>query len=113
MAFTVAFVRTPPVQLHEVNREVVVDLTFDTSYDLTNGESLLPADVGLNSIDAFIPHGPATETGTGGAIQVRYDYTSKSVRAYWDNSAAAAKHIQVANATNLSAYTVRVTIQGR
>lgn len=104
MALTVTTVRRT---VYGNRRVVIADVTFDSSY-LTGGESLTPSDLGLTAVDRI-----DAGVSTGGYVIV-YDHTNSKLMAFQgDNTnAAAAPLIQVPNATNLSAVSVRVDAIG-
>lgn len=84
----------------------IYDVTFDNSYP-TGGESLTPADLGLNHIEAIIAE--------GGAYNFGYDYTNEKLKAFYGNNDAASDGplVEVANATDLSSVSTRIVVIGR
>lgn len=122
MAFTIANVSSPNALQLEGEllgmKARVVDLTFDSSYDNTNGEVLNASDLGWNLIFGIIwirmPYDSTnklafTAEGIPNAAQ-----TSLSIRAQEYNGAAAglARLQDVGNATNLSTFTGRAIVVG-
>jgi hypothetical protein len=97
----------------EGNKRVrVYDVTFDSSY-ATGGESLLASDVGLKKV-INVPDALAkNSTGTSG-VPVVYDYANSKLQAYrYDGSSAGKAFLEeVANAVDLSTFTVRLTFIG-
>lgn len=90
------------------NRNVYIcDVDFDASYP-TGGESLTPANVGLQQFDLVLASNDA-------GFVFEFNYTDNLLLAYYaDNDAGAdGALIQVANATDLSANTnIRTLIIG-
>ena len=92
-------------------------ITFDSSYP-TGGESLTAADFGLRRLFEVRPHGLfRTSSGTT-AISVDYDHTNSKLLAYRGIDPANAGGAQVpwqevANTTDLSAFSGRVTAIGQ
>jgi hypothetical protein len=98
-------------------KNVVADLTFDSSYD-DNGESLTAADVGMRKLEEVIPHGPFRKSDGSDAVLVSYDHTNSKLVAFRGKDPANAGGAdvpfpEVANTTNLGSYSGRVTFVGR
>lgn len=88
----------------------VYDVTFDSVYP-TGGESLTPADVGLNRI-LKCSDGTA-RNGTTGALPVTYDYAnSKLIAWYGDNNNTNDGPLVENATTDISAYSVRLEFVG-
>lgn len=115
MAFTIASVSN--ADYVSGNKKVKVrTLTFDSSY-ATGGESLTPSEVGLKVITECKPHGPFRTSSGSTAISVSYDYTNSKMFAYRTkdpgNAGGADVPLQeVANTTDLSTFSGRVTFVG-
>lgn len=96
------------------NKRVKVrEIEFDNNYP-TGGESLTPADVGLEVIEQFIPHGPAANSdGTGGtlSVSVRYDHSTSKLQAF-ESGADGAVEPEKGDTESLADYLVRATIVG-
>ena len=88
-------------------------ITFDSSY-ADNGEPLTAATLGLRTVEAVIPHGPFRKADGSDAISVSYDHTNSKLLAYWGNndSGSDGPLIEVADTTDLSGYSGRVTCIG-
>jgi hypothetical protein len=86
-------------------REVVADITGDTSYP-TGGWPLPPSALGLDIIDFL-------ECANSGGTTFEYNHTTQKLLAFRTGSGANAALAEVANATNLSAVTARVRACGR
>lgn len=123
MALTVAAVAHPNSQNTEFSfgpfRARIVDVTFDSSYDNTNGEAMTAASLGWSTIEGAVVLGDAwSGTSTDLTAVVRpvatSGGTSITFRAFEYNGAAAgvARLQEVANATDLSTYTARVLVFG-
>lgn len=69
----------------------------------TGGESLTPAEIGLSAIDLLIPN--LASNGTV-ILCVLYDYTNSKMK--WFDLAG----VEIANATDLSAYSFRLEAIG-
>lgn len=99
------------------NKKVKVrTITFDSSY-ADNGESLTASDVGLRKIEQVIPNGPFRKSDGSDAIVPSYDFTNAKLLAFdqKDPGSAGGTDIafpEVANTTDLSAYSGRVTFIG-
>lgn len=92
-------------------RERVYDVTFDSSY-ADDGESLTPSDVGLKVIEQAIPHGAFIDAGNDNGILVRYDVAEQKLVAIWGNAGTASVLPEVTAATDVSAYSGRMTFKG-
>lgn len=92
-------------------RFVVTTVTFDSSYP-TGGESLTAADLGLVSIDAVLPC--AAVNATPVAVVTTYDKTNSKLLAFQADGAASglASLAQVANTTDLSAFSTVICVIG-
>lgn len=111
MALTIA--RVTGADRIEGNKKVKVrDVTFDNSYP-TTGEPLAAADVGLKVIEFVRGLSAKNATGTLG-LPLAYDYTNSKLQALEYNGAAAgvAQLQEVANTTNLAAFTARLEFVG-
>jgi hypothetical protein len=89
------------------------DITFDNSY-ATGGMSLTAANVGLRNIVAMATDAGAKNSAGTSVVPVRYDYTNSKLQAYRYDGASAGKAFleEVANAVDLSAFTVRAVFTG-
>lgn len=87
-------------------RQNVVDLTFSSSY-ATNGD-VLPSNAALG-LDNSLDHIDAGATIGGYAIA--FDPTNRKLKLFRQTAATSAL-IEVPNATNVSAETVRVVVYG-
>ena len=92
-------------------RHRVYDVTFDSSY-ADDGESLTPADVKLKKIEQAIPHGAFIDAGNDNGIVVHYDVTEQKLVAIWGNAGTASVLPEVTAATDISAYSGRITFVG-
>lgn len=110
MALTVD--RTVSKQTVFGNRKVVfAKVTFDSSYP-TGGESLVPSDLGLKSIDFISDQTAAADAGTT-AIVTKYDYTNQKLQAFWGNAGTASVLPEVTGTTDLQTYISRHVVIGR
>lgn len=93
-------------------RVVYADVTFDNSYP-TTGEPLTPDNVGLRQI-VFVGDEVAKNAAGTSAVPVRFDYVNNKLQAYRYDGASAGKAFleEVANAVDLSTFTVRLRIEG-
>jgi len=82
----------------KAERIVVTTVTFDSAY-ATGGESLTPADLGLNRIDFL-------SATTDGSNAVVWDKTNNKLKVY------VAAGTEVANAANISTVAVRILAVG-
>lgn len=89
-------------------RARIVKWTGPSTY--TTGGDAFSAN-GIATIEALIPAGMARNATTG-AIGLAYDHATGKIQAFWDNGAAAPS-VEVTNATDLSAYTVRLLVLGK
>lgn len=123
MAVTIANVSHPNQDVWEGEflgqKARVIDVTFDSSYDNTNGEAISAATLGMQSIyGVFVLADGWSGTSTDLLVVTRpvINSTKDSValRAFQANGGAAglASLGEVANATDLSAYTVRLCVIG-
>lgn len=123
MAFTITQIANPNSKMTEFPlgpwKVRVMDLTFDNSYDNTNGEVLTAASLGWNTIEGAMVLGePWSGTTTDFAVVARpvatAGGTSISFRAFRYDGANAGKASleEVANAVDLSTYTMRVMVMG-
>lgn len=97
----------------------ILDITFDSSYDNTNGESLTAASLGWATIEgAFVLADAWSGTATDLTAVIRPVATAGGssivFRAFEYNGAAAglARLQEVADTTDLSTYTMRVCVFG-
>lgn len=96
----------------------VVDVTFDASYDNTNGEVINASDVGFDTIVGAIvlvhPYDSANDLASVVVPVVPAAQTSVALRIFEaDGSAAGQAPLdESANTTDYSAYTARVVILG-
>ena len=96
-------------------KEVVADVTFDSSYSI-GGEAITAANLGFDLEIKHIVCGVArSPLATDLAVVLDFDKANLKLVAFWgDNAnAAAAPLVEVPNTTNLSAYTARVVAKGR
>lgn len=82
-------------------KTVYRDVTFSASYT-TGGESITPNNVGMQAIVQCVPDEAKTNN------YFSFDYVNSKLQAFVSSTGA-----EVANATNLSAITVRVSFHGR
>lgn len=82
--------------------EKLVDIQLDNSY-ATNGVALTPAQLGFGEVLQVLPE----ETAGAAARSFVYDRANQKLLAYAPAGA------EVANATDLSAVTVRTLVRGR
>lgn len=95
------------------NRDVVMrTVTFDSSYP-TGGEALTAASFGLKTLDEVRAHGPFRNTDATLGIVVSYDHTNSKLVAYWGNAGTVSGMPEVANTTDLSTYSGRITAVGQ
>lgn len=80
-----------------------VTITMDSSYP-TGGESFAPSQVGMVAFNQVLISQPP-------AYVVDYDYTNQKFLFYWSGTASAVLN-QVANTTDLSSVSFRVTFIG-
>jgi hypothetical protein len=97
----------------------VVDVTFDSSYDNTNGEAVTAAQLGYQNIYGAFPMSQAWSGITTDLVVVvvpivNSTRTSAALRAFRYDGASAGKASfeEVANAVDLSTYTVRMVFIG-
>jgi hypothetical protein len=89
-------------------QRLVRTITFDSSYP-TGGEALTKATLGVHRIFEVLPHGPFRNTDGTLGITVAYDYTNSKLAAYWGNAGSVSGMPEVADTTDLSTYSGRVT----
>lgn len=109
-----AFTKVPDGNRVEGNkRKIDWTVTFDNSY-ADNGETITPANVGLRRIESVHAHGPFRKSDGSDAIVVSYDAAAGKLLAFQANGAAVglAALPEAANATDLSAYSGRITATG-
>lgn len=95
------------------NRDTKVrTITFDSSYP-TAGEALTAADFGLKTLDEVRPHGVFRNTDATLGIVVSYNHTTAKLVAYWGNAGSVSGMPEVADTTDLSTYSGRVTAVGQ
>lgn len=89
------------------------DITFDNSY-ATGGVALTASNVGLRQVVSCATDGGAKNSAGTSLVPVRYDYTNSKLQAYRYDGASAGKAFleEVANAVDLSAFTVRAVFTG-
>lgn len=92
-------------------------VTFDSSYT-TGGLALTAADFGLTRLHSVIPCGPAIKSDVTAAYAVAWNAATGKLAAYNQTDPAAAGGAaiplpEVANAVNLSAYSVHVVAIGQ
>lgn len=112
MALTVA--KVTGADRIEGNKKVKVrTITFDSSYP-TGGEALTASTLGFRKVEEVRPHGVFRNTDGTLAVPVSYDHTNSKLLAYQYNGASAgvAQLLEVANTTDLSAFSGRVTVVG-
>jgi hypothetical protein len=97
----------------------VVDVTFDSSYDNANGEAVTAAQLGYQSLYGAFPmsqawSGTTTDLAVVVVPVVNSARTSVALRAFRYDGANAGKASleEVANAVDLSTYTVRMVFIG-
>lgn len=97
----------------------VMDVTFDNSYDNANGEAVTAAQLGYQNLYGAFPmahgwSGSTTDLAFVVVPVVNSARTSIALRAFQANGAAAglASLGEVANAADLSTYTVRMVFIG-
>jgi hypothetical protein len=91
------------------------DITFDNSYP-TGGYAVTKAQAGMNAaVRSVLTDAGAKNAAGTSAVPVRYDYTNNKLQAYRYDGASAGKAFleEVANAVDLSTFTVRVTFVGQ
>lgn len=104
MALTNANVLDLPYRVVGSQREVVYDCTFDSKY-LTGGESLTPADLGLNYFERVV----CSIQKIGGTVNVAnasYDKAAKTLQLFDETPA------EVASEADVSTIVVRVEARG-
>lgn len=93
---------------------LIADITFDSSYP-TNGEALTQATLGFTTIyhsSGAVAH--AASQNPDGAVIVKYVPSTEKLQAFWDDDPTGnADYIEVDNATDLSAYSVRMMFFGK
>lgn len=88
----------------------VIEYTFDDEY-ATGGTALTPNEVGLSEI-VFVAVSPDASTVEGYVVQ--YDYANEKLQVFVEEAVAAGGPlVEVANATDLSTFKVRLLIVGR
>jgi hypothetical protein len=91
----------------------IVTVTFDSSYDETNGESFVPGDVGMSEF-TFVGISPDAAALPGYVVQ--YDYTNERLEVFGveqDADAAVTDRLDPEdNATDLSTLKVRILCVG-
>ena len=118
MAFTVAQVANPAaartVYPEGPFKVIWLDLTFDSSYDNTNGETISASTLGVNAVvEALVMRHPRDATNKLAVLAIptiSADYQTVTFRCeeYNGASAGVARFQDVANAADLSLYTMRV-----
>jgi hypothetical protein len=91
-------------------RMVVRSVTFDSSY-VTGGEPVSASQFGLKQINAVVVAGAVRKNDATSALIASYDHVNQTLVAYWSAGSGAAP-LQVTNATDLSAYSVRLIVFG-
>jgi hypothetical protein len=109
MALTLS--RVAPSYVVGNRRQVDVDVTFDSS-NPDDGESLTPADVGLKRIEAAVIHGLFLDAGNDAGILGHYDISEQKLVPIWGNAGTASVLPEVTAATDISAYSGRITFRG-
>lgn len=122
MAFTIGNISTPNTQVLEGEllgmKARMVDLTFDSSYDNTNGEVLNASELGWSQILGFVivrqPYDATAKLSLLAEAIPNASQTAVAVRTqrYDGSSAGVASFQDTANAVNLSTYTMRVIVIG-
>lgn len=88
-------------------REVTADIDFDTSYP-TGGESVTADDFGLGTIENLV-----IESGvSNGGYVARWDDVNENIQMF-EAGADGTPLDEVADLTDLSAESIRVTVRGR
>lgn len=90
-----------------IQREVVVEASFDSSYNV-GGEALTPGDVGLGSIGNVTVESQTTDSG----FVVEWDDTNDAL-VVREESDTGGGLTEVADATDLSGESVRLSVRGR
>lgn len=90
-----------------VQREIVVEAQFDTSYNV-GGESLTAGDVGLGKIENVTVESVATDSG----YVVQWDYATDAL-VVREESDTGGGLTEVADTTDLSGEAVRLSVRGR
>jgi hypothetical protein len=110
MALTVAKVTGGAYTLGNKKKRTVT-ITFDSSYP-TGGEALTAGDLGVSgrTLIEVIPHGAFRNTDATLGIVVSYDHTNSKLVAYWGNAGSVSGMPEVANTTDLSTYSGRVSV---
>ena len=95
------------------HRVVYRDITFDSSYPTTGLALPSAASLGLKEIlFVEVESGMAYNSAGTLAIGVRFNRATQKLQAYGSNGAAPAQFAEIANTTNLSAFTCRVRFEG-
>jgi hypothetical protein len=105
---------TPTREVVGRQRSITSSVTFDSSYP-TGGEAVTAANFGLSVIDDVIVHGPAMNTDVTRAVPVSFKSSTSKLVAYGydgDDTGAVAGLKEIPNTTDLSTYTVRITVLG-
>jgi hypothetical protein len=86
-------------------------VTLTSSYP-TGGEALVASDVGLHKITSALPEGAFVKTDRTDGVLVHYSIAAGKLTAYQSTTGAPVKLVEVANATDLSAYSGRIRFEG-
>lgn len=91
----------------------IVDITFDSSYP-AGGEVLTAADLGLNTIVTVLPSVAVDPDTVDNALVVAFDHTNSKILLFWGNNDGGADGplVEVADTTNVAAYTARLIVYG-
>lgn len=93
-------------------KEVIADVTFDSSYP-TDGEALVGSQVSLGTELSYVSSGVAMKSDESDAVVVAYDAAAGKLVAFQSTTGAPNKLVEVANTTDLSAYTARLRFVGK
>lgn len=91
----------------------IVDVTFDSSYP-AGGEAVTAADFGLNTIRTVLPAVAVDPDTADNALVVAFDHTNSKILLFWANNDGGADGplIEVADTTDVAAYTARLVVYG-
>lgn len=111
MALTIAKLDPNPDHVAGNKKVRYRTVTFDSSYP-TDGEAIAASDFGLKKIEVLEVCGLAMKTDESDAVAVSHDPTAGTLVAFQSTTGAPAKLVEVANTTDLSAYSVIVKAIG-
>lgn len=78
----------------------------------TGGVALVPSDAGLRKIISAIPEGAFVKTDRTDGVTVHYSVSQQKLLAYQSTTGAPHLLVEVADTTDLSAYTGRIRFEG-